>query len=329
MIRPNTVPCRVALLLLGVLAGLLLAGCHRDAETTAENQGVVCRLAYTAKGHYAPQFLASRKGFFAKDGVRVRDVPLGMSAGVAAAEALVSGSADVAVMGDVPALIALASPRDCVLVAAYGGGEKMHSIITTGKTGIAAPADLAGKRLGVQFGSSTHGAVALFLKHLGLAPSAVTLVNMPQKDLIEGLTSGSIDALAASEPTPTLALGKIPGARELACLSGLGNDYPLLIVADRAYAKAHPEAIRAVVDGTRQAVAWINADPDGAARETALVTGAPADLEAAGMRRLDWQVRLDEPVLKSLEQTAAFLHRVGKLKTLPDVRAHATTLFLQ
>ncbi|MDD4701625.1 MAG: hypothetical protein PHI96_05335, partial [Desulfovibrio sp.] len=106
----------------------------------APKEPEVCRLAYTAKGYYAPQFLALRKGWFEADGVKIKDVNLGMSAGIAGAEALVSGSADVAVMGDVPALIALASNRDCVLIGAYGGGEKMHSIMVSEKSGVTKPA---------------------------------------------------------------------------------------------------------------------------------------------------------------------------------------------
>ncbi len=294
-----------------------------------QGQAQVCRLAYTAKGYYAPQFLAMRKGWFEADGVKVQEVNLGMSAGVAGAEALVSGSADVAVMGDVPALIALASDRDCVLIGAYGGGEKMHSIMTGEKSGITSPADLRGKRLGVQFGSSTHGAVYLYLKAQGVNPADVTLVNISQKELIEALIAGSIDALAASEPTPTLTLEKVPGSRELANLSGLGNDYPLLIVASRAYADAHPEAIQAVVDGTARAVAFINADPVTAGTETAAVTGAPAALETGMFRKMEWRLRLDDQTLKSLGITAEFLHSIGKLKKIPDLEARSRPQFVQ
>lgn len=317
----------VMLQMLPALLLLFLAGCENAPPQQAEK--TVCRLAYTAKGYYAPQFLASRNGWFEATGVTVQDVPLGMSAGIAGAEALVSGSADVAVMGDVPALIALAGNRDCVLIAAYGGGEKMHSIIAAGKAGIAQATDLAGKRLGVQFGSSTHGAVYLYLERNGVEPAAVTLVNMPQKDLIEGLLSGSIDALAASEPTPTLALQKAPGAHEVATLSGLGNDYPLLLVATRAFADAHPDAIRVVVAGTRKAVDWINAEPDAAGAATAAVTGAPAALEADMFRKMEWRVRLDDQTIDSLNTTAAFLHKIGKLKRIPDLRAHSRPAFVQ
>lgn len=290
-------------------------------NVSAADNAVVCRLAYTAKVHYAPQILASRQGWLSTKGVKVQDVKLGMSAGIAAAEALVSGSADVAVMGDVPGIISLASKRECILVAAYGGGEKMHSIVVAANSGIKKPEDLTGKRLGVQFGSSTHGAVYLFLKRHGIEPARVSLVNMPQKDLIEALISGSIDALAASDPTPTLAVTKGRGARELACLSGLDNDYPLVIVATRSFADAHPEAIRAIVAGTRKGIEWIRRDPNGAARELAKVTGSPVDLEISSLRKLEWEVKLDKRTIDSLNATARFLHSIGKLKEVPDFKA--------
>lgn len=93
---------------------VVLCGAPVSAETT-------CRLAYTAKVQYAPQILALKKGWLSAPGVEFKAIDLGMSTGIAAAEAVVSGSADVAVMGDVPAIIALASARPCVLVCSYGG----------------------------------------------------------------------------------------------------------------------------------------------------------------------------------------------------------------
>ncbi|MDD4702517.1 MAG: ABC transporter substrate-binding protein, partial [Desulfovibrio sp.] len=173
------------------------------------------------------------------------------------------------------------------------------------------------------------GAVYLYLKAQGIDPADVKLNNISQKDLVEALIVGSIDALAASEPTPMLTLEKASGSRELASLSGLGNDYPLLMVASRAYVDAHPEAIQAIVNGTAKAVDFINADPVAAGVETAAVTGAPADLETRMFQKMEWRLRLDEQTLKSLGITAEFLHSMGKLKKVPDLKAHSRPEFVQ
>lgn len=105
--------------------------------------------------------------------------------------------------------------------------------------------------------------------------------------------------------------------------------YPLLLVASRAFADAHPEAIRAIVAGTRQAVDWINADPEAAGAATAAVTGAPASVEADMFRKMDWKVRLDDQTIDSLNKTAAFLHGIGKLKQIPNVKEHSRPELLQ
>ncbi len=307
---------------------LFLAAFCLSLLASGPAQAEECRLAYTAKVHYAPQILALQKGWFNDGKTSVRGVDLGMSAGIAAAEALVSGSADVAVMGDVPALFALASARPCVLVAAYGGGESMHSLVVSKASGIKEPKDLAGRRIGVHFGSSTHGAIALYLKKFGLL-SSVKLVNVKQSSLPEALISGDIDALAASEPSPSLALKKVPGSSRLATLGGLGNHYPLMMVASKDYADAHPEALRALVAGTRKAVDFIKADTAAAGTDLSRATGVDARLEQSTLGKLDWQVRLDDEIIASLEQTAAFLNSIGRLKKIPDVRSAARTEFVK
>jgi ABC-type nitrate/sulfonate/bicarbonate transport system substrate-binding protein len=286
------------------------------------SQAADCRLAYNAKVHYAPQVIALQKGWYGDASSTIIGVDLGVSAGIAAAEALVSGSADVAVMGDVPALIALASARPCVLVASYGGGDGMHSVVVSEKSGIKTPKELAGRRLGVQFGSSTHGAISLYLKTHGLLDS-VKLVNVKQNTLVEALITGDIDAFAASEPAPSLALKKVPGATRLTNLGGLGNQYPLMMVATKTFADAHPEALKVLVEGTRKAVDYINADPVNAGTDLSKATGISAQQEQNTLRMLTWKVALDEAVLSSLEQTAAFMHGIGKLKKMPDIRAAA------
>ena len=187
--------------------------------------------------------------------------------------------------------------------------------------------DLAEKQL--REGTASSQVITHYLKLGSTKEKIEKEILEKQKELIEALIAGSIDALAASEPTPTLTLEKVPGSRELANLSGLGNDYPLLIVASRAYADAHPEAIQAVVDGTARAVAFINADPVTAGTETAAVTGAPAALETGMFRKMEWRLRLDDQTLKSLGITAEFLHSIGKLKKIPDLEARSRPQFVQ
>ena len=54
-----------------------------------------------------------------------------------------------------------------------------------------------------------------------------------------------------------------------------------------------------------------------------------AKMEQDTLAKLDWQVRLDEEIVASLEQTAAFLNSIGRLKKIPDIRSAARTEFVK
>lgn len=299
---------------------LAILFCVLIFASCAESRAADCRLAYTAKVQYAPQILAFKNNWFVAPGIRFVPVDLGMSTGIAAAEAMISGSADAAVMGDVPAIIAVASNFPCRLVCSYGGGENMHSLIVSEKSGIKTIADLAGKSIGAHFGSSAHGGLENFLAKNGLAGS-VKLINTPQKNLVEALASGSVDAILASEPAPSLVLEKVPGSRKLTTLAGLGNEYPLMLVVSEKFATAHPEAVAALVEGTRKGVDFISKERAAAAAELAKATGVAPKIEERSLGNLDWKVVMDGKIVDSLTNTAEFLHKNGRLKTVPDIAA--------
>lgn len=286
---------------------------------TIEASAAECRLALTSKVQYAPQLLAFKNNWFEAQGISFKMLDLGMSTGIAAAEALISGSADAAVMGDVPAIMAIASDFPCLLVCSYGGGENMHSLIVSEKSGINSIEDLKGKKIGAHFGSSAHGGLELFLGKHNLDRN-VNLVNTPQKNLIEALASGSVDAILASEPAPSLALDKVPGSRKLTTLAGLGNDYPLMLVVARKFASENPQAVEALVAGTRKAINFIKMDPPEAAKELSEMTGTPAAIEERSLENLDWKISMGKKVVDSLVQTAQFLEKQGRLKKVPDIQ---------
>jgi len=302
------------------LVAAVFAGCgeepRKQSKAVVSDERIPLHLAYGKKIHYAPQIIALKKGFFAAHKLDVE--PKAVQAGIQAAEALTSGSADVAVMGDAPGIIAAASGMSIKIVASYGGGEKMHRLIAAADSEIASPADLRGKRVGVQMGSSTHGAFLLFLEKNGLATSDLTLVPLNPSDMPEAMLAGQIDAGVGSEPWPSNIEERVQGSYEVATLSGLGNTYPLVLLVTEKLAEEHPDAIVAVLRATQEAVDFMHERPGEAAVLISEATGVPAERERKIMDTLDWQVVLDDATVKSLEQTADFLHSQAKITNLPD-----------
>jgi NitT/TauT family transport system substrate-binding protein len=274
------------------------------------------RLAYGAKIHYAPQIIALKKGYFAAEGLDVEAKTV--QAGIQAAEAMTSGSADAAVMGDAPAIIAVASGMPLRIVASYGGGEKMHRLVAAANSGIHKPADLVGKRVAVQMGSSTHGAFLLFLSKNKVDAKDVKLVPLDPSDMPEAMLAGQIDAGVGSEPWPSNIEERVKGSYDVATLSGLGNNFPLVMLVTDRYAKDRPEAVVAALRATQKAVNFMHQHPDQAAALISETTGVPAIKEQKVMQTLEWGVVLDNATINSLKQTADFLYRQGKISRLPD-----------
>ena len=83
-------------------------------------------------------------------------------------------------------------------MACYGGGEKIAPVDAGKNSGIHTAKDLTGKKIAVNFGSSTHGALMLYLKKNGLDVQQVQLMNLNSSDMPEALATGQIDVAAGS-----------------------------------------------------------------------------------------------------------------------------------
>jgi len=307
------------------------AGCGdrapSDIPVAPSAARVSLRLAYGTKIHYAPQIIALKKGFFSDQGLSVE--AKAVQAGIQAAEAMTAGSADVAVMGDAPAIIAAASGMPVKIVACYGGGENMHRIVASAASGIRSPADLKGKRVALQMGSSTHGGFLLFLKKNGLTAGDLKLVPLDPSDMPEAMLTGQIDAAVGSEPWPSNIEERVPNSHHLAALSGLGNTYPLVMLVTERYAEERPEAVVAALRAVQEAVDFMHRSPDQATQLIAEATGVPVARERRIMDTLEWGVVLDDATINALKQTADFLHSQGKIASVPDWSKTIDRSFIQ
>jgi NitT/TauT family transport system substrate-binding protein len=285
-----------------------------------EEDGAIVRICYPNKAQYAPFILARETNAWEKNGLTVHNIVIA-GGGIEAAEALVAGEADVAAMGDAPALIALSRNGSLKILTSYMTSENMHRLIVSQASNIVGPSDLIGKKIAVHTGTSTYGALLLYLKKHGIDQKEVTLVGIPPQFFPEAMQKGEVDAIAGSEPWPQNVLDKNPTARQLTTLAGLGNTYPHLILGRADFLQASPEKSRVLLRVIADMESLLRERPEEAAKLIARATGRPWQKELAALSELQWSVRIDETIRKSLLQTAGFLLAEGKFKKLPDLNA--------
>lgn len=294
-----------------VLAALW-SGCAPGGARAAGTPAV--RLAYQDRVGSVIPLVAVRQGFFKEAGVDVAAKQF--NNGPACAEALYSGAVDVAAMGDTAALLVVARHPGVVMLASHATGEGRHRVMVKAGAPETSLAGLKGKRIGVKKGTSTYGGLLLALGKAGMTQADVTLVDLDPPAMAEALAAGSIDAFAASEPTPSVA--ETRGARQLADLSGLGNDYPIMLLARSAYVTARRETLGKFFAALAKAQAWAAAHPEETAGLMAETSGLPLPAVRAAMARHAYALRLDAAIVASLAQTADFLVREHILDAAPD-----------
>ncbi|MCD6525929.1 MAG: hypothetical protein J7K75_02920 [Desulfuromonas sp.] len=75
------------------------------------------------------------------------------------------------------------------------------------------------------------------------------------------------------------------GARQLATLGGLGNSYPILIVARASFAVSHPQQLEAFNRAMEQALVFLRQHSGEAYQIVASTLNLPQDVIASAMQR--------------------------------------------
>jgi aliphatic sulfonates family ABC transporter substrate-binding protein len=281
---------------------------------SAAEQDVI-RFAYQDRIGSVIPIIAAKKNFYRNETLKVQS--LRFSSGPACAEALFSGAADIGAMGDTTAIImASRSPR-FVIIASHATGEHRHRVMVRKNSQIQSVRDLYGMHIGVKKGTSTYGGLLAALKKNGLSERDIRIIDLSPPIMTDALLAGSLDAFAASEPTPSTAEQK--GARELTTLGGLGNQYPILILANRDILKKRKSSVMKILHAMKKASIYVEDHPQESVAIMAKETGLSEATCQKAMEKHVYHLKLDSGIISSLEQTTSFLKRQGIIKDLPDL----------
>ncbi|WP_406660145.1 ABC transporter substrate-binding protein [Methanolobus sp. ZRKC3] len=293
---------------------LIIFAVSASMSQNAENAGDEITFAHQDRIADAALIVAFEQGFFEEEGVNVK--PMRFSSGPSCAEALLYGNADFGTMGDTTAIITVVQGHPVKIIASHGGGEDRHRIIVSEKSGINSIAELEGKRIGVKLGTSTHGGMLLFAKENGLELTD-EIIDLRPSEQLTALAAGELDAIVASEPTPSLAEAGGYG-HELATLGGLDNTYPILTLVNKQFAEENPEKVVSVLRAMQKATDYIHENPEEVVSIQAELTGLDGEVIENAMEYHYYELDMSDKTTDSLKVSAEFLMNVGKIKNMPD-----------
>jgi NitT/TauT family transport system substrate-binding protein len=342
---------RIRLLGLISVIALLLGACGSDEPSSpsggqqqaaptgkCNNQKLRFQLSFFANAQHAGFLVAQNRGYYKDEGLNLEVVPGGPNVNVPLA--LAQGNVDVAMMGD-DAVLSFAGGAGITVVAQTYRTDPTR-FVALKKSGISGPADLKGKRVGVQRVGKQADLLAL-LNGVGLSESDIKMV--PISFGIEDIVAGKVDIgsqqLFFHKAAWEAAGYKWPDGLVVLDPAKFGVEvYGQVIAVNNRYLAANSAAVacflRASVRGWQTAID----DPDGAVKDVMKFLPAGSSTEQAQLVSL--KVTDDELIAppgfdkanlmkvdaRQVQATADTMQRFGILKQHVDTTKLVRTSFL-
>jgi len=285
---------------------------------------VELRLGYFPNLTHATALAGLKQGIFEAalpDNVTLTPKPF--NAGPEAVEAIFSGALDASFIGPNPAINAFVkSEGEAVRIVSGATSGGAYLVV---KPEITSPAQLKGTKLATpQLGNTQDVALRAWLKAQGLTTDTqgggdVAILPQPNAQTLDTFKSGAIDGAWVPEPWATRLIQE-GGGTVLVDERDLWPDGQYVttqLVVTPAFLSAHPDVVKALLEGVVEATDFVNANP---AEAQAAVNEAiddvtqkplPEAVLAAAWPNLTFTV---DPVASSLTTSAQEATELGLLE---------------
>jgi NitT/TauT family transport system substrate-binding protein len=267
----------------------------------------------------APFAVAIEQGDFQKAGIDITGV-IGSAGGGSSVRNVLASDTPYGEVATAAALAAARQGLDVVIVNAATRTVAESSLVTMPNSDIKTLHDLVGKKIAITSPKSTSEMVFLMeLKEQGI--DAATIQRVVSGGYTQGLTmleQGAVSAAVLIEP---LSIVRKDRYRTVIRAKGLIPAMTTSVgITTRAFAKAHPEKLRAIIAGRRMGVEAIYADPVAASKLVAKEFNMDPALAQEAMEnmiapRMWSEGNID---LAELQRIADGLKLVGEISETPD-----------
>ncbi|MFE7466723.1 aliphatic sulfonate ABC transporter substrate-binding protein [Streptomyces sp. NPDC057499] len=227
------------------------------------------KIGYFPNLTHATALVGIQEGIIAKELGSTAVKPSTFNAGPSEIEALNAGSIDIGFIGPSPAINGFTKSQGKSLRIIGGSASGGVKLVVNPKK-IKTLDDLRGKKIATpQLGNTQDVAFLNWISEKGWKVDAnsgrgdVSVVRTDNKVTPDAYKSGSIDGAWAPEPTASKLVAQ--GAKVLLDESTLWPDNKFVItniIVSQKFLTDHPDVVEAVLRGTVDTNAWINANPD-------------------------------------------------------------------
>lgn len=283
----------------------------RDAESGVRTRGGLVEkmaLAASTTPHAALLHLADARGEFAREGLQVTLVPV--SHGKAAIDLLAQGKVDLAAAAEVPFVISVLQGQDFGLAATVASSSKEMALVARSDRAIRGPADLAGRKVGVTFGTSGEYFLWAFLIRYRIGPESVELVNLPPGRMAQAIAATEVDAVATWEPVVGQARAALQG-HAMFFVEPRAYTVMHVLVGSLGFLQSRPDAMRKVLRALLEAERYCREHP----HQAMVLVAQRLEIDPAALQpaweNLRLQVDLRQSQLITLEDEARWARARG------------------
>ncbi|MGE9552433.1 taurine ABC transporter substrate-binding protein [Erwinia amylovora] len=260
--------------------------------------------------------------------------------GSSVVRALASGDVQIGNIGSSPLAVAASQqvPIEVFLLASQLGNSEALVV----KKGIKKPQDLIGKRIAVPFISTTHYSLLAALKHWGIKPDQVQILNLQPPAIIAAWQRGDIDGAYVWAPAVNELEKNGNVLTDSAQVGKWGSPTLDVWVVRKDFAEKHPDVVTAFARSALEAQQGYIENPDRWLKngdnlsKLSRLSGVPEQQVpelVKGNTYLTAQQQVEQlakPVDKAIIDTAQFLKEQGKVpQVATDYNSYVTDRFVK
>ena len=307
----------IALLLIAVMSIGLLSGCGNS--TKGVNTNMVC-IAIQPSAAFIPMMIARKDGTLDKAlkeyGVSV--IWYDFESGPPMNTSIGKGETDLCLYGDVPTVSAITQGCEREVVGISAQAADSYAMVVLKDSNINSPADLKGKKVATNLGSTGHNMVDKYLSSGGLTFNDIELVSATPADMPYMLRNGQVDAISLWEPSIT-KLVDAGDCRILAQGSDCGLAGTNTIIGRKEYCQANPKVVETVLKVYKDTADNINSTSDETWEYVAKYLGLDVGQVKSMFPKYKFTVEVTQDDIDSLNDTIDFLVKINKLEKDYDI----------